>query len=77
MEYMAALLNCGVEICWGAAKQLIQMNPRTLSYSGAELLKDAAVGELLEAGIGESQILKLSGSGLSKAAAVGEQLEAP
>ena len=23
MEYMGALLNCGVEICWGAAKQLI------------------------------------------------------
>jgi len=30
------------------------MNPRTLSFSGAELLRDAAVGVLLEAGIDES-----------------------
>jgi len=30
------------------------MNPRTLGFYGAELLKDAAVGELLEAGIDES-----------------------
>ena len=33
----------------GATQQLVQMNPRTLSFSGAELLKDVAVGELLEA----------------------------
>jgi len=30
------------------------MNPRTLSFSGAKLLRDAAEGELLEAGIYES-----------------------
>ena len=70
----------GVNCCrgsWGAAQLLLQMNPRTLGFYGAELLKDAAVGELLEAGIDESQILELSGSGLQNAAAVWEQLEAP
>ena len=30
------------------------MNPRTRSFSSAELLKDAAVRELLETGIDES-----------------------
>jgi len=30
------------------------MNPKTRSFSGAELLKDAAAGELLEAGIDKS-----------------------
>ena len=48
---MEALLNCGVDFCLGATQQLVQMNPRTLSFSGAELLKDVAVRELLEAGI--------------------------
>ena len=51
---MGALLNCGVNFCSGAAKQLVWMNPRTLSFSGAKLWKDAAVGELLKAGIDES-----------------------
>ena len=73
---MGALLDCGVDCCRGAAQLLVQMNPKTRSFSGAELLKDAAAGELLEAGIDKSQIPELSGSGLLKAAAVGELLEA-
>jgi len=50
-------LKYGVNCCrgsWGALQQLVEMNPKTLSFSGAELLKDAAVGELLEASIDES-----------------------
>ena len=52
------------------------MNPKTRSFSGAELLKDAAVGELLEAGIVE-WTRSFSGAELLKAADVGELLEAP
>ena len=51
------------------------MNPRSRSFSGAELLKAAAVGELLEAGIDE-WTRSFSGAELLKDAAVGELLEA-
>ena len=76
-EILEHYLKYGVNCCRGSARQLVQMNPRILSFSSAELQKDATVGELLEAGIDESQILELSGSGLQNAAAVWEQLEAP